>query len=140
MWCIGGRRVLVLVAALATPTGWLAVTRTVVHRGLGTPNWEKASENHTNKQYTHHKITIKHLVFMIKMLLVAVHYKMHSKPSRATIGHNRMTRQPSCLQCKQADRDCVSRSRLSVAALSMCHMPSCDCWCCIISLPQLQGG
>lgn len=41
------------------------------------------------------------------------------------IGHNRMTRQPSCLQCKQADRNSVSRSSLFVAAVSVCSMLLC---------------
>lgn len=50
-----------------------------------------------------------------------------------------MTHQPSCLQCKQADRDCVSSSRLSVAALSMCSMPLCDCWCLHLC-PSCRGG
>lgn len=49
--------------------------------------------------------------------------------------------QPSCLQCKQAFRDCVSRSRMSVAALSVCPMLFADdCWWCIVCLLQLQGG
>lgn len=60
---------------------------------------------------------------------------------KCTIGHNRMTRQPSCLQCKQADRDCVSRSRLSVSALLVCSMLLCGRLLVLhyLSAPQLQG-
>lgn len=71
------------------------------------------------------------------MIYIYIYTHKCKRLSRAMIGHNRMTHQPSCLQCKQADRDCVSRSRLFVAdvfhafvqttadvALSLC--PSCS--------------
>lgn len=89
-----------------------------MHRDLGILIWQKARGNDINKQQTYHKITVK-----------------------CTIGHNRMTRQPSCLQCKQADRDCVSRSRLSVSALLVCSMLLCGRLLVLhyLSAPQLQG-
>lgn len=45
-----------------------------------------------------------------------------------------------CLQCTQADRGCVSSSRLTVAASSMCAMLLCGCCCCIVPVSQLQTG
>lgn len=76
------------------------------------------------------------------MFIDAVHYPNEIGSFHPTIGQNRLTHQPRCLQCKQADRDCVPRSRLCAAALSIYAPCFCadDCWCCIVSLPQLQGG
>lgn len=55
------------------------------------------------------------------------------------LGQNRVADQPSCLQCKQADKEWVSVSRLSAAALSVPCFCADHCWCRIVSSPAARG-
>lgn len=50
-----------------------------------------------------------------------------------------MTYQPSCLQCIQADEECISISRLSVTALSVPCFCADHCWCRTVSAPAAGG-
>lgn len=67
--------------------------------------------------FHHSKLDVRQYIYT--HLTQYINTERWKRLSLATIGHNRMTLQPSCLQCKQAHRDCVSRSRLFVAAWFM---------------------